>query len=155
MQLSVIEEATGRPTLLDERMASQICDAIATGLNNQDVADLCSISYETLRAWSQNPEFAKRIAAAKAFRKLSWLKRIAEGQDGWQGTCWIVQRHYAQEWGNHLLYQRAESGEKNITPDEASLIKSLSNYHALKNGQRKEEPTEVAGEVQRSDSEPG
>jgi hypothetical protein len=153
MRLSVINEDTGRPPLLDERMASEICDAIATGLNNQDVADLCGISYETLRAWTQEPAFAKRIAAAKAFRKRVWLKRIAEGQDGWQGTCWIVQRHYAQEWGNHLLYQRPESEEKNIT--EATLIERLTNYHTLKNGQRKEEPKEVAGEVQRSDSEQG
>jgi hypothetical protein len=129
---------------LTESIAADICDGLATGLNNGDVADLVGVHYDTLRVWMQEPTFQRRIAAAKAQRKRTWLKRIADGSPGWQGVCWLVQRMYVQEWGNHLLYRQPDSGEKNIT--EASLVESLSAYHALKNGQRKEDK-EVAGEV--------
>jgi hypothetical protein len=150
VQISVIEEDTGRPTKLTESIAADICDGLATGLNNGDVADLVGVHYDTLRVWMQEPAFAKRIAAAKAFRKRVWLKRIADGGPGWQGVCWIVQRMYCQEWGNHLLYQQPEPGEKNVTE---ALLDTLANYHALKNGKSKEQAQEAIREVPSGDSE--
>jgi len=150
MQLVVIGEKEGRPTKLDEPMAARICDALSYGLTNQEVADLVGINVDTLYDWFKIEAFEKRVAGAKATRKLERLRRVHNGDSGWQSSCWLLERTDPQMWGRHLLYQRAESEEKNITE---ALIDGLANYHQLKNGKAKEQPEAAPIEVQRSDPE--
>jgi hypothetical protein len=115
MHVLVIGEEEGRPTKLDEPMAARICEGLSDGLSNQEVADLVGIAVSTLYEWYKIEAFARRVAGAKAARKQHRLKRIEET---WQGCAWIMERSDPQMWGRHLLYQRAESEEKNVTPDD-------------------------------------
>jgi hypothetical protein len=150
MQLLVIGESTGRPTKLDEPMAARICDGLSMGLTDQETADLVGIHVTTLYDWFKNEAFARRVASSKVTRKLERLRRVHNGDSGWQAACWLLERTDPQMWGRHLLYQRAEGDEKNVTE---ALVESLSNYHSLKNGKTKE-PQAAPLEAQRSDPEP-
>jgi hypothetical protein len=143
VQLLVIGETEGRPTKLDEPMAARICEALSYGLTNDDVADLVGIHVTTLYDWFKIEAFAKRVAGAKATRKLERLRRVHNGDSGWQSACWLLERSDPQLWGRHLLYQRAESEEKNVT--EVTLVEALSNYNALKDGKAKEQVIEAQG----------
>lgn len=147
MQVLLVEdnEGPGRPTKLDEHMAARICQGLSDGLSNQETADLVGINVDTLYEWFKIEAFAKRVAGAKATRKQQRLRLIGET---WQGAAWILERSDPQAWGRHLLFQRAETGEKDVT--EVSLVKALSDYNALHNGKKSQ-----VIEAQGSSPEPG
>ena len=123
VKLLVIGEKEGRPTKLDEPMAAKICEGLSYGLTNQQTADLAGISASTLHNWLEDEVLAHRVAGARAQRDLVRLKRIENGDAGWQGCAWLLERSNPQLWGRHLLYQRAEPTEKVVSTEE--VIKKI------------------------------
>jgi hypothetical protein len=109
---------------------------------------MVGIGLTTLDNWLDIPEFFERVEGAIASRKLIRLKRIENGDVGWQACCWLMERTDPIKWARpevSLMIQNNNAGVL-AGPSEAALLKGLNDYNALKNGQRKateEAPREV------------
>jgi hypothetical protein len=90
--------AGGRPTKLTPQVKTKLKEAFAYGLNDDQAAALVGVSDFTLTLWKRNPAFVKEIQGAVTERLLVRLKRIEEGENGWQGCGWILERLLPRQW---------------------------------------------------------
>jgi hypothetical protein len=89
----------GRPSKRTPQLTTTICEGLAMGLNNSEVAARAKISTDTLNRWLQIEEFADAVAAAMAERKFKRLQAIESGKNGWQSICWILERAEPMRYG--------------------------------------------------------
>ena len=94
------KHAGGRPTKRTAEMTEQICEAISYALTDDEVAALVGIDDSTLTRWKKEPEFCRAIKKAQAARLLIRLKRIEQGESGWQGTAWALERQNPERFGS-------------------------------------------------------
>ena len=52
----------------------------------------------TLCRWKQNPEFAEAIKGVVVAKMLFRLKKIENGDPGWQGAAWFLERQYPHRY---------------------------------------------------------
>jgi hypothetical protein len=90
--------AQGRPTKLTPQVKAKLKEAFAYGLNDDQAAALAGVSDVTLTLWKRRPEFMAEIREAINQRLLVRLKRIEEGENGWQGCGWILERLLPRQW---------------------------------------------------------
>jgi hypothetical protein len=150
---SIVMDAIGRPTKRDPAKTAIISKALALGMSNKDAAKAAGIALSTLDEWMKIEEFAIQIESAVALRKMNRLERIENAEPGWQALCWLTERSSIFDgdirWISPDLQIRCrlfEASDGAAAGSEAALVKGLSDYHALKNGQRKateEAPREV------------
>jgi hypothetical protein len=88
----------GRPSKLTPQVKAKLKEAFAYGLNDDQAAALVGVSAFTLTLWKRNPAFVKEIQGAVTERLLVRLKRIEEGENGWQGCGWILERLLPRQW---------------------------------------------------------
>jgi hypothetical protein len=79
-------------------VVARIAAAIAIGLTDEEAGLLAGIDHETMRMWRKIPEFSGAIKTATAERLLARLGRIENGEPGWQGTAWALERIYPQRF---------------------------------------------------------
>ena len=83
----------GRPTKATPTTLAILADAIATGLTDEQAADLAGLAVSTVRAWrTAEGEFSAAVKKATALRLAARLARIEAGAPGWQGVAWILER---------------------------------------------------------------
>ena len=88
----------GRPTKLTPQVKAKLKEAFAYGLNDDQAAAVAGVSDVTLTLWKRRPEFMAEIREAINQRLLVRLKRIEEGENGWQGCGWILERLLPRQW---------------------------------------------------------
>src|SRR5882762_1041432 len=92
----------GRPTKQTPELVRTLCDALATGLNDEEAALVANITDVTFRTWRRDPLFLEKIRRSVALRLYKWLQKIESGAEGWQGTGWVLERlypiRYAKVW---------------------------------------------------------
>ncbi len=88
----------GRPTKLTPAVMAKLKEAFAYGLNDDQAAALVGVNDFTLTLWKRNPAFVKEIQGAVTERLLVRLKRIEDGENGWQGCGWILERLLPRQW---------------------------------------------------------
>ena len=111
------KHARGRPTKRTPKMTAQICEGIAYGLTDEEVAALVEIDDSTLTRWKKEPEFCRAIKKAQSARLLIRLKRIEKGEQGWQGTAWALERQDPERFGPPAVRLRrndVEDPQKNF-----------------------------------------
>jgi hypothetical protein len=147
----------GRPSKRTAQLTEAIKESLACGLSFAETAARSNISRDTLNEWLKNEQFADEVAGAMAERKFQCIQTILSGKNFF-GAAWWLERtdlRWAKpelQWAMQL--HQNDPVEKPAI--EEALIRSLTNYHAIKqNGQRKEEPKEVSSEAQRVDPEQG
>jgi hypothetical protein len=82
----------GRPSKRTPEITARICEAISYGLTQKETAALVEINVDTLLEWGKLAEFASAVEGAKSARKLTWLKAVANGDQGWQSKSWLLER---------------------------------------------------------------
>ena len=88
----------GRPSKLTPAVLAKLKEAFAYGLNDDQAAAVAGVSDVTLTLWKRRPEFMAEIREAINERLLVRLKRIEEGENGWQGCGWILERLLPRQW---------------------------------------------------------
>lgn len=103
----------GRPSEMTEDVVKKMLEGIALGLSIVEVADLAGKSRTTIYNWINAAEkavadgsadeeqsgFLDSVKEAQQEGQLKRLKRIQEGDPGWQGSAWIQERRYSRQWG--------------------------------------------------------
>jgi hypothetical protein len=88
----------GRPSKLTPAVMAKLKEAFSYGLNDDQAAAVAGVSDVTLTIWKRRPEFMAEIREAINQRLLVRLKRIEEGENGWQGCGWILERLLPRQW---------------------------------------------------------
>jgi hypothetical protein len=130
----------GRPTKRDETTEARIAEGLAYGLTNQQCADMVGVDISTFYDWLKIEAFQQRIAGAVAARTLVRLKRVENGDVGWQGCAWLLERTNPGLWARPeiaLQFRLQESGGevRNITTAKEQFLKDLA---LLTNGKNKD-----------------
>jgi hypothetical protein len=82
----------GRPTKRTAEVVAKIAEAVAIGLTDREAGLLAGVRHDTMTEWRKDPEFSEAIERATAERLLLRLERIEAGEQGWQGTAWVLER---------------------------------------------------------------
>jgi hypothetical protein len=117
------KHAGGRPTKRTPEVTEQICEGIAYGLTDEEVAALVGIDDSTMTRWKKEPEFCGAIKKAQAIRLLIRLKRIEKGERGWQGTAWAMERQDPERFGSPEARLRRKEAE-----DPDKLLREVIDY---------------------------
>lgn len=104
----------GRPP----KFSKEVCNGILNSINDCLPLKLCAeengIHYDTLRVWiiegqedikngNSDSEKAKfSVAMKKGIGKVQrlLLAKIGEGNNGWQGSAWILERRWWKYWSH-------------------------------------------------------
>ena len=93
----------GRPTKYTPDTVKAITDAIRVGCTYRLACQLAGISDETFARWqARYVDFVEAIKKADAECVAIRLSRISQaGKAGtWQADAWVLERRYANEFGN-------------------------------------------------------
>lgn len=110
-----LRRSSGR-VILDETLIEAICDARASGLTMEKSAQACGVPMRTFSEWKRRGKtedgtlcavLAERLEQADALFELTHLRRIAEGENRWQSSAWLLER---TKQGRYALIQRVETG---------------------------------------------
>jgi hypothetical protein len=88
----------GRPSKLTPAVMAKLKEAFALGLTDDQAAAVVNISDVTLTLWKRNPAFMAEIRGAITERLMVRLKRIEQGENGWQGCGWLLERLLPRQW---------------------------------------------------------
>lgn len=104
----------GRPTKFNQ----EICDGILKSVQDCLPLKLCAeengIHYDTLREWinegiedikneqydTDKAKFSVAMKKGVGDRQRLLLEKIASGENGWQGSAWILERRWWKYWSN-------------------------------------------------------
>ena len=94
-----------RPSKLNEQLIQDFCEKLRTGLSAQTTCDLLMVTQSSYNLWLRQGEqdlnndidslyasFSLEIKKAKAEFEEIASRRIINGEQGWQGTCWWLER---------------------------------------------------------------
>lgn len=93
----------GAPTVLTPEMQADVIEALGYGWSNVKVADLIGIDESTIRAWrkgelpisfkgKERENLSRAIKSAPMRGEMDLLQRVRQGEKGWQGSAWILER---------------------------------------------------------------
>jgi hypothetical protein len=142
--VDIVRNPVGRPTKRDETATAKACEGLSYGLSNEEVAALVGVDISTFYDWLKIEEFQQRIAGAMAARKLIRLKRIENGDVGWQACCWLMERTDPLKWARPEISLMIQNNQGAVAgPSEAAFLKNLAAYHQLSNGRKSKVPEEI------------
>ena len=103
-------------TKLTEKLIDELCAAHEAGLSLNKSAQACGVPTRTFQDWRERGKaeegtifagLANRMEKAGALFELTHLKKIAEGENRWQASAWLLER---TRQDRYALIQRVEQG---------------------------------------------
>ena len=116
----------GRPSKLNAQVLAKIIDAISSGLTDQEAADHARIDDLTLTRWKKIPEFCRAIKGAVVARKLCRLRRVENGEPGWQGAAWCLERQDPARFARPEILISQNMLIQNSAPAPFPLVRVIS-----------------------------
>ncbi len=99
----------GRTPKHTPELVAKLADALASGMTDQQAADLVGIHSDTLREWGKKEdEFSAALAHARAKRLYQRLCYFVSGAPGWQAVAWILERAYGRQFARPKATVKAE-----------------------------------------------
>jgi hypothetical protein len=118
--LKPIKSLGGRPSKRTPEVVAKIAECISEGLADHEAAAVVGINRDTLRVWRQDPQFTSAIEKADAERLRKRINRIEDGQPGWQGSAWLLERKDPQRFSRpEIQLNQALAIQNNIYDKEA------------------------------------
>lgn len=108
----------GRPLKYTPETVTAITDALRLGLTRRDACVYGDISEETFSRWmDQHVDFVSAVEKAELHAKKSRVERIEKaGKRGtWQADAWLLERKYANEFGQRLYLK--------VSPEQDAVFK--------------------------------
>lgn len=116
-----------RPSILNEELIEKFCDELREGLSVQTTCDLLMVTQPSYNNWLRRGEadieadidsiyssFFLKIKKAKAeFEKFA-SKRIINGENGWQGTSWWLERTNPKYMPKQAIEANTDDGKVTV-----------------------------------------
>jgi len=118
----------GRPAIITLPVIREIGTLIAKGMTEEQACAHVGVSHPSFRsARSRNPEYASAIKEAQADYLATALDKIGDGESGWQGRAWILERRHGEQFRrNSGLELSGNVGNHN--PVELALKKPFAQW---------------------------
>jgi hypothetical protein len=99
----------GRPTKKTPELIAKLTHALAVGLPDEEACALVMIERCTLDAWrNEDDQFSYMLKSARAQKMVNRIGRIDDGEPGWQGSAWMLERRYPQHFSRPELNMTIE-----------------------------------------------
>lgn len=130
LPVPVSDNATGRPTRLNELMVENIAEMVREGSTFDVACESAGISSGTAGKWMTYPyepylSFRRKIEQARGIAESKRIRRIAQaGERGnWQADAWWLERMQPGRWGrkDRLEVTGSEGGPILIEQVEATV----------------------------------
>jgi hypothetical protein len=93
------ENPGGRPSVLesDPKLQEKIAECFLLGLTDEQTALDCDISVSTVNRLRKG-KFCQAVKRAELAREKIYRQKVWDGENGWQGTAWFLERKYPQQF---------------------------------------------------------
>ena len=117
-----------RPSILNEQLIQRFCDKLRKGLAVQTTCDLLMVTQPSYNNWLRKGEedlaaenydsifasFFLEIKKAKAEFEEMASERIINGEAGWQGTSWWLERTNSKYMPKQAIEANTEDGKVTV-----------------------------------------
>src|SRR5262249_41588670 len=112
----------------DPKLQERIAECFLLGLTDEQAALDCDISERTIRRL-RNGKFCPAVKKAELAREKIYRQKVWDGKNGWQGTAWVLDRQYANQFARPEILlavnQQVSTGASNIVvlgPQRARVL---------------------------------
>ena len=144
------------PTSLNDLVIRKICDALKRGNTRVNACRLARVNPSTFARWLEWGKagredyvgFALAMRNAEAEAEDDAMKRIRNGEPGWQGMAWWLQRRNRARWGDisplEVRAKLTQAANNNALEDVPldDLVSAIQDAAELKKHAKKMNGTE-------------
>jgi hypothetical protein len=119
---------TGRPTKFTPKLQAKIAELLWLAFTDAQIAEFCEVDERSIRR-ARAGGFCPEIKKAEIGKEIIYRKRIWDGEPGWQGAAWFLERKHLTQFSRpetQFLIQNNTLSQVNntlvITAEVASSI---------------------------------
>jgi hypothetical protein len=112
------ENPGGRPSVLesDPKLQERIAECFLLGLTDEQTALDCDISVRTVERLRQG-KFCRAVKRAELAREKIYRQKVWDGDNGWQGTAWFLERKYPHQFSRPEVQFNLQNNVTNIAAE--------------------------------------